>query len=204
MRHANQTGRATYSSHAAKPTRRAKAKVPALLVSLALVLAVGAGASIAYIAAATDPVDNAFQPRKVEVSISEVVDKTTKSDIVFKNEVDIPVFVRATLAVYWTDAQDNVVSQPKGCSVAVGAVKAGWTQIGDVYYYNEALAPVNQEGCATTAMLEPIVAGIADDSECKLHVDVLYEAIQAQPATTVQDAWGVTIAGGAVAPVAGA
>ena len=200
MKHANHASR---PSHAARPTRRAKSKAPALLVSLALVLLVGVGATVAYIATATEPVNNAFQPRKVEVSISETVTETTKSDIVFKNEVDIPVFVRATLAIYWTDAQGNVVSQPEGCSVAVGAAKAGWTKVGDVYYYNEALAPAGQEGYSTTAMLEPSVANVAKNSEYKLNVDVLYEAIQAQPATTVQDAWKVTIANGAVTPVAG-
>ena len=189
---------------AARPVRRSKSKVPALLVSLALVIAVGAGVTAAFITVGTNSVKNTFEPRRVEVSISETVTDTTKSDIVFKNEVDIPVFVRATLAVYWTDAQGNVVSQPEGCSVAMDReAKAGWTQIGDVYYYNKALAPVNQEGDATTAMLEPIVAGIPDGSGYKLNVDVLYEAIQAEPATTVQDAWGVAIADGAVTPVAG-
>ena len=189
--------------HAKRTNPATGIKAPALLVSLALVIALGVGATAAFITVGTNSVKNTFEPRKVEVSISESVTDTTKSDIVFKNEVDIPVFVRATLAVYWTDASGAIVSQPKGCSYSGGTVQAGWTQIGDVYYYGQALNPKDTTGDRTTAMLSEITASIPAGSEYKLNVDVLYEAIQAQPATTVQDAWGVSIVNGAVTPVAG-
>lgn len=191
------------------PTKRAaespagRFKATSLMVSLALVLALGLGATLAYIATATDPVPNSFEPRKVEVSISENFNRKVKSDVTFSNEVDIPVFVRATLAVWWTDAEGTIVSQPEGCSWSGGEVLAGWTKIGDIFYYNKALSPKGQSGDTTTIMLSAIEAQIPNESGHELNVDVLYEAIQAEPSTAVQDAWGVSISNGVVTAVSG-
>lgn len=198
-----------------KPTKRkavrsaGRFKMTTLLASFALILAIGVGTTAAFLATTTDSVPNAFEPSKVEVSLSENFDGEKKSNITFSNEVDIPVFVRATLAVWWTDADGSIVSQPEGCSWSGGDVATGWTQIkddakgSDVYYYNKALEPKGQAGDLTTAMLSPIEAVIPDGSGCKLNVEVLYEAIQAEPVSVVQDAWGVSISGGNVTVVSG-
>lgn len=178
------------------PTKRAAArpagrfKATSLMVSLALVLALGVGATLAYIATASDPVPNAFEPRKVEVSIAEKFEDQVKSDITFSNEVDIPVFVRATLAVWWTDAEGTIVSQPEGCGTPKPKLKTdgGWFAVGNVYYHTQALNPEGQEGDETGVMLEPLTATVSEGYQ--LHIDVLYEAIQAQPADAVLEAWG--------------
>ena len=176
-----------------------KNRISILLITLLIVLLmVGISGVMAYYWSSTEKVTNEFTPGEVALVINETKSSDQKSDIYFTNpETDnaVPVYVRATLVIHWTemfdmtdDGIDNsteqIVPQPAGASIKLGTVKDNWFKVGDIYYYKLSVDP----GKDTGVMLTPIEITIPDDSvEC--HIEVHAEAIQAEPASAVESAW---------------
>ena len=178
----------------------AKKRTAILITSLALLLAIAVGGTVAFLRGTSDSVTNTFTPAEVEIIPTESVTENTKSDIKFKNDGTVPVYVRATLAIYWTDIIDGAeqpIAPPADSNVSIGAVKSGWFRVGDIYYY---AAPVDA-GASTTVMLETITVTLPSGSTAQCHIDVHAEAIQATPASVVADAWAdVDVSGGRLVP----
>lgn len=183
-----------YSGQYHKPVRKRKTrkKPGILIVSLVLLLAVVVGGSVAFLQDTTNQVENTFTPAKVEIDPTEATTPTTKSDIKFQNTGDVPVYIRATLVIYWKDSEGNFVAPPSGGSVKVGDVDVhdaqplnGWSKVGDIYYYD---SPV-PAGEWTGEMLDTITVTTPTGYTC--YIDVRAEAIQADgmDATSAQDAW---------------
>ena len=178
----------------------AKKRTAILIASLALLLAIAVGGTVAFLRDTSDSVTNTFTPAEVEIIPYESVTENTKSDIKFENDGTVPVYVRATLAIYWTDIIDGAkqpIAPPADSNVSIGAVKSGWFRVGDIYYY---AAPVDA-GASTTVMLETITVTLPSGSTAQCHIDVHAEAIQATPASVVADAWAdVDVSGGQLVP----
>lgn len=191
-----------------KPVSKKKhrSKHSMLIVSLVLLIAVAIGGTIAYLRDATNAVTNTFTPAEVKVTIHEDKDATTKSNIKFTNPdmengkpLDtVPVYIRATLVVYWKDADGNIIAPPKDSAVKVGSVDindapaknnedpvSDWFKVGSIYYYPDPVAP----GETTSVMLDTITVSIPNGSTAKCYIDVRAEAIQATPDTAVEQAW---------------
>ena len=126
--------------------RRRRRKSPGmLLISVVLLLCIATAGTIAYLQDATNEVENTFTPAHVGIKPSEDVDETKKSDIQFENTGDVPVYIRATLAIYWTDefdTTDDGVDNPTKQTIAKpatakieGGTKLGedWFRVGDIY-----------------------------------------------------------------------
>ena len=113
---------------------------------------------------------------------------TVNDDYTVTNTGDIDVLIRATVVVNWVDEEGN----PAPGMPAV-TYSEGWTQSADGKYlfYNGVLKPND----STTT---PVIAGVeaSPDDEYTLKTTVLAEAIQAEPATAAQEAWGATYSGG--------
>lgn len=186
--------------------RRRRRKSPGmLLISVVLLLCLATAGTIAFLQDATNKVENTFTPAHVEIKPSENVDETKKSDIQFENTGDVPVYIRATLAIYWTDefdTTDDGVDNPTEQTIAKPAtakIEGGttldkdWFQVGDIYYYSKSVAP----GKFTSVMLDEITVTVPEGSTVQCHIDVHSEAIQAEPETAVGQAWpDVTVENG--------
>lgn len=189
--------------------KRSKKKPAILIVALVLLLVVMVGGTVAFLRAASDQVTNVFTPGEVKVNINEKTTSTTKSDISFTNPdkdengnpIDtVPVYIRATLAIYWTDAFDltddgvnnptqEIIQKPAGdqYKVTVGSVleENGWFEVDGVYYYALPVEP----GSSTLVMLDTIYVTLPENSTVQCHIDVHAEAIQAEPESVVEAAW---------------
>lgn len=186
-----------------KPVRRARRrKSPSLLlISLVLLLCIAVGGSAAFLIDITGRVENTFTPAQVEIDPTESTTPDSKSNIRFQNSGSVPVYIRATLVIYWEDTingETAVIAQPAGGSVEVGALlDNGWFQVGDIYYYESAVAP----GGWTEKMLSEISVNVPTGSTAKCRIDVRAEAIQADPSNAVEDAWAdVDVSGGKLVP----
>ena len=175
-----------------RPKSRRTQKPAILIFSLAVLLIAVTGATIAFLTTNTGKVTNTFIPAEVLISIYEDKSENTKSNIIFTNpETDnaVPVYIRATLVVYWTDTIDGksvVVAQPMGASVSdFDLLENGWFQVGEIYYYTKSVSP----GSGTAAMLDTITVTLPEGSTAQLHVDIHAEAIQALPTSAVETAW---------------
>lgn len=177
-------------------------KAGILIISLALLLMAVIGGTVAYLLDSTDQITNTFTPAEVKITINENKDGNTKKNITFTNPTEtnaVPVYVRATLVVYWKDAEGKIVPQPDGGNVQAGAVNAddGWFEIDGIYYYHDKVSPGN----STPPMLKDEIIVPGSDPEAKAevvvttvagytcYVDIRAEAIQAEPETVVKQAW---------------
>lgn len=177
-----------------KPVKRVnRRKSPSvMLISLVLLLFVVVGGTIAYVITATGRVENTFTPAAVEIIATEETTVNSKSDIQFINsnkEDAVPVYIRATLVIFWTDmvnGTEQVIAEPAGASVSDRKLlNNGWFEVNGIYYYQDAVDP----GFETSVMLDKIDVVVPEGSSATCHIDVRAEAIQADPADAVEDAW---------------
>ena len=162
----------------AKP--RPKAKTLILLVCAALILALSAGTTLAYVIAQSGSVENFFMGASVAPVISN--DGQTLS-----NNGDVPVYIRAMVIVNWMDGDGNVYGKVPECEVTANT---GWqydTGTG-MYYYGYVVDPKSDPIPA------PATVVCGEDppaSDCSLVVEVVAEAIQAEGmgAKSAMDAW---------------
>lgn len=173
-----------------------------LVVSvLALVLAV-AGGTLAWLSANTTPVTNTFTPAHVTCEVDETFQNNVKSNVSIKNTSDIAAYIRAYVVVTWKNADGNVYGKPvKDTDYTMTMPNnTKWFKSGDYYYYPDAVP-----SGASTGMLikECKLIGTPPADGYSLSVEIIAEAIQSQPDSAVQQAWGVTIANGNVTAYTG-
>lgn len=158
-----------------------KRKALTLVIAIALLVVVGASATLAYFHLASGPVINTFQAGSAGAEVYEVVDGNTKKEITVTNTGKSPVYVRIRLVSYYQDNQGNVLAQDSpGVAFTKGAK---WVKIGEYYYYNAPLAA----GATTEDLL-------GDDTITMTAgqvIEVLADTVQATPAQAVKDAWNV-------------
>lgn len=173
-----------------------------LVVSvLALVLAV-AGGTLAWLTANSGPVTNTFTPAQVSCEVDETFQNNVKSAVSIKNTSNIDAYIRAYVVVTWKNADGNVYGKPvKDTDYTMTMPNnTKWFKSGDYYYYPDAVP-----SGASTGMLikECKLIGTPPADGYSLSVEIIAEAIQSQPDSAVQQAWGVTIANGNVTAYTG-
>lgn len=181
----------------AKKTRK---RIPALLISLVLLVLVTVGGVVAYLMDTSLSVTNTFKPAEVVITINESTTETTKSNITFtnpsleENPNVVPVYIRATLEIYWMDSiegAERIMAMPAN-AVDFGAgvlTQNGWFKVGDIYYYSKVVKP----GETTAVMADTIKVTLPDGSAGKCVINVRAEAIQAEPTNAVLAAWGTDV-----------
>ena len=176
--------------------KRSRAGKPlAALVALVLILGAVVGGTLAYLAARTDAIVNTFNPAKVDITVEENFDGSTKKDVKITNTGDTEVYIRATYVVNWLDAQGNIVaSVPEGYSYTLTEnPDSKWAKGNDGYFYY--LSPVAPDASTPGSLLTCTVTH-PENPEYRLSVEILATAIQSTPAKAVTEAWGVTPASG--------
>ena len=176
-----------------------------LVVSvLALVLAV-AGGTLAWLTANSGPVTNTFTPAQVTCTVEETFQNNVKSAVSIKNTSNIDAYIRAYVVVTWKDAEGNVYGKlpvkDTDYTMTMPNNNTKWFKSGDYYYYPDAVP----SGASTGMLIEECkLIGTPPADGYSLSVEIIAEAIQSQPATTVASVWPVTVdANGALAPKSG-
>lgn len=160
-----------------------------LVVSVLVLLLAVAGGTLAWLTA-QDSVTNTFSPAHVTCTVEESFNGTEKSNVQIKNTSDIPVYIRAYIVVTWKDRQGNVCGQVpvEGTNYEMSInLNKGWTQSGDYWYCKTAIAP----GEFTPVLINSCASkNNAPDDNYNLSVEIIAEAIQSVPTTTVVGVWG--------------
>lgn len=161
-----------------------------LLASLVLILAMTIGTTLAFIIDKTNPVQNTFNPSKVTIEIDENFDHYEKKEISFENSGDVPAYIRATVATYWTlneDGKEIIVPAPIA-SVPELELRDDWFAVsgndGKIFYYKYQVSA----GKSTGDMAKPYTLNRIPEGYT-FHMIVMGEAIQAEPDSVVTDAW---------------
>ena len=172
----------------AKRRRLRWSKSFAVLACVAVLLTGFVGSSLAWLMDGTDPVVNEFTPGKVSTSIEESMAGNEKSNVYFTNTGNVPAYIRAKLVITWQDGSGNVYGQAPalGVDYTMSGLGSGWQQIGDYYYYTAVVQPNDDTGVLFASITQ---TGDNPAAGYTLHVEILAEAIQAEPSSAVKEAW---------------
>ncbi len=170
-------------------------KVSLLFISIALLVTCAAGATLAYLLTKTGPVVNAFTPAHVSCEVTEDFDGTMKKNVNVKNTSDINAYIRVKLVTYRANEKNEHI----GGEAVIPDFNLGenWVEHNGYYYYT---LPVASGGTPEKPLIDKISlqASYTDADGGKQVIEVMAEAIQAEPQDAVHNAWGVTIQEGSV------
>ena len=168
-------------------------KTATLLVAIVLLLGVAVGTTVAYLIDRTEKIENKFEYAKTDVTVTEELTGTTKSNVQVKNNSNIPVYIRATYVANWVDAAGNIVtSVPTGYSITKTENPGGmWVKGTDGYFYYP--TPVQPNDSTAGSLLTCGVTYPAENPEYTLSVEILATAIQSEPKDAVEAVWPVKV-----------
>lgn len=180
-----------FRKHKEKGTASRKALV--IAVSLMLIACLGVGGTLMYLTDKTGDVKNTFTPAEVTCQVTENFDGSVKSNVNAQNTGDVDAYIRIKLVSYRVDSKD--ISKRIGGSAAVEFTPGtDWVLKDGYYYYTSPVAP---GGSPEYALIDSITLedNYDDQDGGRQVIEVIAEAIQAEPATAVEQAWGVNPAG---------
>ena len=164
-----------------------------LVVSVLVLLLAVAGGTLAWLTA-QDSVTNTLTPAHVTCTVEETFNGTEKTNVQIKNTSDIPAYIRAYIVVTWKDADDaddNVYGKlPVEGTDYTMTMSGGtaWKKGSDgYYYYTSPVAADDTTGVLISSCTEKTEKAPAG---YRLSVEIIAEAIQSVPTTTVGDVWG--------------
>ncbi len=148
-----------------------------------------------------------FTAGRVEIVLHEKTDGaevtgnnaagSEKSDIRVENTGNIKAFIRIKIVSYYTDAEGNACGNLSSQFPEI-ALQNGWIAGAEhTYYYPYAVAP----GSMTEILCEPVTLGqreLAEGEVLYQTIEVFAEAVQAEPASAAEEAWGVTVTDGEI------
>ena len=177
-----------------------------LLLTLVLLIGSGIGMTVGFLSTRTEPVQNDFTYGKVSCEVLETFDKENnryiKRDVRIKNTGNTSAYIRVLLVFTWKDEKGNVyVNKPQiNEDYQINPdISNGWSiyqnSIGTFsYYYKYPVAA----GEATPNLIDslrqtPGVVG-PENGKYALSVEIVADAVQAEPADAVTNAWdGATV-----------
>lgn len=159
--------------------KRSKRKSMAIALGLLLTVIVSSALTIAYISHSSRSVENKFAPSSITTAIIEEVKDGKKSSVTIQNTGLTEAFIRAAVIANTVDEEGNITGL---ADVSEELGSSDWILHSDgFYYYTKPVAP---EGFTGELLAEEI--DLKD-----LQVTILAEAIQSEPASAAEDAWGV-------------
>ena len=189
-------------------------KKAVLTMSVALLLAVAVGITIAYIFTETDPVENTFKPSKVACAVVEngrepvtgdtVGIGTSKENVQIKNTGNTDAYIRVAVVINWMSADGTRVWATKPVkstdgtdgdyTITYNLKDNGWIDGSDgYYYYTRPVPPGEMTDILITNATQLVAKGPigTDNTQYYLSIEIVASAIQSSGmgAKSAQDAW---------------
>lgn len=172
-----------------------------LIAAAALCIAAAAGLTLAFMFKKAEKT-NRFIPAEVSCAVREKTDGSEvtgiaavgseKSDIRVENTGNVKEFIRLRLVSYYVDSNGDIVGTVSSQYPTL-SLKNGWiADANHTYYYPFPTDP----GGMTEILCEPFTLGqtqLENGSTVYQVIEVIAEAVQAEPISAVREAWGVTV-----------
>lgn len=172
--------------------RRRSGKVT--LGLLALVLCCAVGGTLAWLIDATNPLTNTFTPAQVECEVEEQFDNNTKTNVSVQNPADeknVTAYIRVALVPTWEDENGNAVAKPASLGdLTLSLNPTDWVKIDSYYYCKTPVEP----GSSTPVLVNS--ATVKTVNGYSMNLQILAEAVQAEPASAVESVWPVSVGSG--------
>lgn len=181
-----------------------------LITSVALLLLVAVGTTLAYVFTKTEPVENKFNPSKVSCAVVEngnlsentanvVQTGNNKTNVQIKNTGDTDAYIRVAVVINWMSENGTKVWATKpveGTDYSITyATGTGWVKGSDGYwYYTRSVPPMDGSNLTGILISDAKVLKDAPQEGYYLSIEIVASALQAKPASVVTSQWGVTVA----------
>lgn len=177
-------------------------KPATLLVSLLLIFGVVACGTLAYIFVSSVLLNNSLKVVSVSSEVVESFDGTTKSNTKIKNTGDIDAWIRVAIVPTWEvyeSSQYKAVNESASLSdLNISINTSNWFEKNGFYYCKTKIPP-NQSTPALINSASVRNNSVGYQAGYHMNLQILCEAIQAEPETTVTNAWQtVNVAGGSL------
>lgn len=177
-----------------------------LLLMLVLLIGSGIGMTVGFLSTRTEPVQNDFTYGKVSCEVLETFGKDNnryiKRDVRIKNTGNTSAYIRVLLVFTWKDEKGNVyVNKPQiNEDYQINPdISNGWSiyqnSIGTYSYYYKYPVAAGEEtpNLIDSLRQTPGVVG-PENGKYALSVEIVADAVQAEPTDAVTDAWdGATV-----------
>ncbi len=167
-----------------------------LLLIIAVFLCVALiGSTVAYLIIRFGTIKNVFVPGKVSETITETFDGKIKQDVKIKNTGDATAYVRATVVFNWKNANGEILYTALAANTDYTITydtSGAWIKGSDGYWYHKAPIAPDSESVAFIKECKPVDSAVPEGY--MLSVDIISEAVQADPTDAVKAAWGVQVA----------
>ena len=191
-----------------KKHRPGRAKALLLIASLAVLLTATVGSTAAWLVSKPAAVENDFVPGKVACQVLEDFGKgsgtSVKRNVRVKNTGNTDAYIRVLLVFTWKDKDGNIFSNKpqEGKDYQINKNLTDWikqeSDAGTYYYYKKPVA----RDAETDVLIELLrqADGVTgpENGTYKLSVDILADAVQANPPQAVKDSWGVAVENGEI------
>lgn len=191
-----------------KKHRPGRAKALLLIASLAVLLTATVGSTAAWLVSKPAAVENDFVPGKVACQVLEDFGKDyVKRDVKVQNTGNTDAYIRVLLVFTWKDDAGNIFSNKpqEGIDYQINMDNMNLTDwimqksdAGVYFYYKKRVAPDAETGKLIESLRQ--IAGVTgpENGKYKLSVDILADAVQADPPQAVKDSWGVDVENGEI------
>ena len=191
-----------------KKHRPGRAKALLLIASLAVLLTATVGSTAAWLVSKPAAVENDFVPGKVACEVLEDFGAesgtSVKRNVRVKNTGNTDAYIRVLLVFTWKDKDGNIFSNKpqEGKDYQINKNLTDWikqeSDAGTYYYYKKPVA----RDAETDVLIELLrqADGVTgpENGKYKLSVDILADAVQADPPQAVADSWGVAVENGEI------
>ena len=191
-----------------KKHRPGRAKALLLIASLAVLLTATVGSTAAWLVSKPAAVENDFVPGKVACQVLEKFGTESgayvKRGVCVKNTGNTDAYIRVLLVFTWKDKDGNIFSNKpqEGKDYQINKNLTDWikqeSDAGTYYYYKKPVA----RDAETDVLIELLrqADGVTgpENGTYKLSVDILADAVQADPPQAVKDSWGVDVENGEI------
>lgn len=182
-----------------------------LLASVALLLTVSVGSTVAYLVDKADEVVNIFTPTRLETDVVEtfgkVDDVMTKSSIKIRNDGNIDAYVRVFITGNWVitekDKNGNEVDKivaPWDGNITLNPDRSWILGSDGYYYYTKRLPPTpdDEKTDRTSELLGSAITQSGGPAGAHLVINVIHQSIQADGVNAnnvpvVTAVWGATV-----------
>ena len=189
-----------------KKHRPGRAKALLLIASLAVLLTATVGSTVAWLVSKPAAVENDFVPGKVACKVLEDFGKGSgtyvKSNVRVKNTGNTDAYIRVLLVFTWKDKDGNIFSnkpqEGKDYQINMDNMYlTDWimqkSDAGVYFYYKKRVAPSAETGKLIESLYQITDVTGPENGTYKLSVDILADAVQADPPQAVADSWGVAV-----------
>lgn len=186
-----------------KKHRPGRAKALLLIASLAVLLTATVGSTAAWLVSKPAAVENDFVPGKVACQVLENFGTESgayvKRGVCVKNTGNTDAYIRVLLVFTWKDKDGNIFSNKpqEGKDYQINKNLTDWikqeSDAGTYYYYKKPVAPKAETDVLIELLRQADGVIGPENGKYKLSVDILADAVQADPPQAVADSWGVAV-----------